>query len=198
MNFCPITITIKIDASDFAIGAVLSQNQGKGEQPVAYESHKLSNAEQNYPKHEKELLAIVHVIKLWRTYLEGQKFTVITNHASLEFIKPQTNLSRRQARWLELLQPIDFEVKYCPGKINVVADALSRLPYLANVSIISTQLDNHINWKEAYLNDNYFGPIWNILNNLENSDAKQQARAKYFELQNASVIKTKYFSEKFQ
>ncbi|CAH1768510.1 4682_t:CDS:1, partial [Entrophospora sp. SA101] len=73
------------------------------------------------------------------------------------------------------------------ARLNVVADALSCLPHLANVSIISTQLDNHINWKEAYLNDNYFGPIWNILNNLENSDAMQQARARYFELQNGKI-----------
>ena len=92
----PFTLTT--DASDFAIGAVLSQDQGKGEQPVAYKSRKLSPAEQNYPVHEKELLAIVHAIKLWRPYLEGWRFTVITDHASLEYIKTQQNLSRRQAR----------------------------------------------------------------------------------------------------
>ncbi|CAJ0629008.1 14807_t:CDS:2 [Entrophospora sp. SA101] len=113
------------NASDFAIGAVLSQDQGKGEQPVAYESRKLSPAELNYPVHEKELLAIVHAIKLWRPYLEGQRFTVITGHASLEYIKSQTNLSQRQARWLEVLQATDFDVKYHPGKTNIVADALS-------------------------------------------------------------------------
>ncbi|CAJ0647916.1 3416_t:CDS:1, partial [Entrophospora sp. SA101] len=84
-------------ASDIAIGAALSQNQGKGEQPIAYESRKLSPAEQNYPVHEKELLAIVHAIKLWHTYLEGEKFTIVTDHASLEFIKTQANLSHRQA-----------------------------------------------------------------------------------------------------
>jgi hypothetical protein len=97
----PFSVTA--DASDLAIGAVLSQNQGKGEQPVAYESRKLSPAEINYPIHEKELLAIVHALKLWRPYLEGTKFTVITDHASLEFIKSQSTLSRRQARWLEVL-----------------------------------------------------------------------------------------------
>ena len=58
-----------------------------------YESRKLSSAEQNYAVHEKELLAIVHSIKLWRPYLEGQRFTVITDHASLEYIKTQQNLS---------------------------------------------------------------------------------------------------------
>ena len=97
----PFVITT--DISDYTIGAVLTQNQGKGEQPVAYESRKLSPAERNYATHEKELLAIIHVIHTWRMYLEGQRFTVITDHASLEYIKTQNNLSRRQARWLETL-----------------------------------------------------------------------------------------------
>jgi len=66
-----LPFTITTDASDFAIGAVLSQNHGKGDQPVAYESRKLNHAEQNYPIHEKELLAIVHAIRLWKSYLEG-------------------------------------------------------------------------------------------------------------------------------
>jgi len=55
---------VTTDASDFAIGAVLSQNHGKGDQPIAFESRKLSSAKLNYPIHEKELLAIVHAIRL--------------------------------------------------------------------------------------------------------------------------------------
>ena len=85
---------VTTNTSDFAIGVMLSQNHRKGEQPVAYESSKLSSAKQNYPIHEKELLAIIHAIRLWKSYLEGQKFTVITNHASLEYIKTQHNLSK--------------------------------------------------------------------------------------------------------
>ena len=88
---------VTTDVFDLAIGAVLSQDQRKGEQLIAYESRKLSPAEQNYPVHEKELLAIVHAIKLWRIYLESQKFTIITNNASLEYIKSQLSLFRRQA-----------------------------------------------------------------------------------------------------
>jgi len=59
---------------------VLSQDQGEREQQIAFKSRKMSPAELNYPVHEKELLAIVHAIRLWRPYLEGQKFTVITDH----------------------------------------------------------------------------------------------------------------------
>ena len=104
------TFTVTTDASDFALDAVLSQDQGCGEQPIAYESRKLSAAELNYPTHEKELLAIVHAIKVWRPYLEGKTFTVETDHASLEYIKSQYQLSCRQARWMELLQANDFHV----------------------------------------------------------------------------------------
>jgi hypothetical protein len=69
-------------------------------------------AELNYPIHEKELLAIVHAIMIWQLYLEGQKFTAITNHTSLEYIKTHKTLFRQQARWLEVLQAADFDVKY--------------------------------------------------------------------------------------
>ena len=174
----PFTVTT--DASDFAIGAVLSQDHGQGEQPVAYESRKLSSAEQNYPVHEKELLAIVHAIKLWRIYLEGQKFAVITDHASLEYIKSQTNLSKRQAHWLEVLQASSFDVKYKPGKTNVVADALSRMPHLANITTISITIDDKV-LQKGYQEDEYFAPIYDILK-LENVDEKQKAKAKHFEL----------------
>ncbi|CAH1769658.1 11218_t:CDS:1, partial [Entrophospora sp. SA101] len=181
----PFSVTT--DTSDFAISAVLSQDQGKGEQPVAYESRKLSPAELNYPVHEKELLAIVHAIKLWRPYLEGQRFTVITDHASLEYIKSQTNLSQRQARWLEVLQATDFDVKYRPGKTNVVADALSRQIHLTNMTIISSKLADVSFLQQEYQKDNYFSPIWNVLNDKETKDPKQQTRVKYFELKDGKI-----------
>src|SRR3954453_6068731 len=81
------------DASDFAIGVVLSQD-GK---PVTFESRQMSPAEKNYAVHEKELLAIVHALKVWRHYLEGQEFTVVTDHQSLRYLQTQDKLNRRQA-----------------------------------------------------------------------------------------------------
>src|SRR3954464_7507020 len=85
---------VTTDASDFAVGAVLSQD-GK---PVTFESRQMSPAEKNYAIHEKELLAIVHALKVWRHYLEGQEFTVVTDHQSLRSPQPQDKPNRRQAR----------------------------------------------------------------------------------------------------
>jgi len=176
-----------MDASDFAIGAVLTQDNGKGEQPVAYESRKLSPAELNYPVHEKELLAIVHAIRTWRMYLEGRCFTVITDHASLEYIKTQTNLSRRQARWLETLQANDFEVRYKPGKTNVVADALSRQPHLATITVLATNIADDEAFQEGYTKDEYFAPVFETLQDLATATEKQLARAKHFVLENDRI-----------
>jgi hypothetical protein len=117
---------VTTDASDFAIGAALSQHFDDGERPIAFHSKKLSPAEANYPVHEKELLAVIQALKEWRCFLDGQHFTVITDHKSLIYLQTQPHLSNRQTRWLEFLSLFNFTIQYKPGKANVVADALSR------------------------------------------------------------------------
>jgi len=128
-------LILTTDASDVCIGGVLNQitniekpNQiiKMEKQPIAFESRKLRIHEKNYPTHDKELLAIIHCLKIWRHYLHGTKFTIETDHASLKYFMTQKNLSGRQARWSEFLQDFDFEIVYIPGKSNAVADALSR------------------------------------------------------------------------
>nr|GFA70276.1 putative reverse transcriptase domain-containing protein [Tanacetum cinerariifolium] len=68
----------------------------------------------------------VFALKIWRHYLYGTKCTVFTDHKSLQHILDQKELNMRQRRWLELLSDYDCEIRYHPGKANVVADALSR------------------------------------------------------------------------
>src|SRR4051812_7791041 len=121
-----LPFTITTDASDFAMGAVLTQDQGQGPQPVAFTSRKMNSHERNYAAHEKETLAIMHALVKWRVYLEGRHFIVYTDHATLRHFPTQLNLSRRQARWTEKMADFDFEIEYLPGKQNVVADAISR------------------------------------------------------------------------
>lgn len=123
--------TVRTDASDYAIGAVISQGEGPEERPVAYNSRKLQGAERNYTVHEKELLGVVHALKEWRHYLGTRHFTVITDNWAVKWIKTQPQLSQRQSRWLETLEAFDFDVIHRPGSTNIVADALSRRPDLA-------------------------------------------------------------------
>lgn len=120
----PFVVTT--DASGFAIGAELSQEFDGQLQPIAFMSKKLSSAERNYPVHEQELLAVIQAIREWKCYLDGQKFKVITDHKSLIYLQKQPHLSSRQTRWVEFLAQFDFDMEYKSGKLNTVADALSR------------------------------------------------------------------------
>ena len=117
---------IHTDASGYATGAVLQQDQGRGLQPVAYLSEKMIQAEMNYPTHEQEMLAVVKACDHWRHLLWGQEVTVYSDHASLKHFFGQRQLSKRQARWLEQLAELDLTIKYIKGEDNTVADALSR------------------------------------------------------------------------
>jgi len=75
---------VDADASGFAIGAVLLQMDRQGNRhPIELTSRKLQSAERNYPTHEQELLAVIHALRTWRYYLDGTKFTVSTDHATL-------------------------------------------------------------------------------------------------------------------
>ena len=119
------------DASLFAIGGWLAQTYTDGRHPVVYWSRKLLPAEQNYPVHERELLALVEMVDRFGHLLRGVAFTAWTDHRALKWIQTQPNLSYRQARWVLALQEFEFKVEYLPGKFNNVADYLSRSPLVS-------------------------------------------------------------------
>ncbi|GJR69419.1 putative reverse transcriptase domain-containing protein [Tanacetum coccineum] len=104
------------------MGAVLMQK----EKVIAYASRQLKPNEENYTTYDLKLGAVMFALKIWRHYLYGTKCTVFTNHKSLQHILDQKELNMRQRRWLELLADYDCEIRYHPGKANVVADALSQ------------------------------------------------------------------------
>ncbi|GJW22253.1 putative reverse transcriptase domain-containing protein [Tanacetum coccineum] len=110
------------DASHKGLGAVLMQR----EKVIAYASRQLKVHEKNYTTHDLELGSVVFALKIWRHYLYGTRCTVFTDHKSLQHILDQKELNMRQRRWLELLSDYDCDIRYHPGKANVVADALSR------------------------------------------------------------------------
>ncbi|GKD59715.1 putative reverse transcriptase domain-containing protein, partial [Tanacetum coccineum] len=129
------------DASHQGLGAVLMQK----EKVIVYASRQLKPNEENYTTHDLELGAIVLALKIWRHYLYSTKCTVFTDHKSLQDILDQKELNMRQRRWLELLADYDCEIRYHPGKANVVADALSRKERIKPLRVRSLVMTIHLN-----------------------------------------------------
>ena len=121
---------VEADSSDFATGAVLSQQSPEDEKwhPVAFYSKSLNAVERNYEIHDKEMLAIIRALEEWRHYLEGarHKFEVHTDHKNLEYFRTAKKLNRRQARWSLYLANFDFSLHHRPGRTMGKPDALSR------------------------------------------------------------------------
>ncbi|KAK2999261.1 hypothetical protein RJ639_023459 [Escallonia herrerae] len=120
-------------ASNFALGGVLMQEG----HPVAYESRKLSEAERRYTTHEKELLAVVHCLRIWRHYLLGSSFIVRTDNTAVSHFLSQSKLTSKQDRWQELLAEFNFMLEYRTCSTNSVADALSRRAELDQVALMA-------------------------------------------------------------
>nr|GEZ33781.1 putative reverse transcriptase domain-containing protein [Tanacetum cinerariifolium] len=110
---------IYCDASLKGFGEVLMQ----GEKVITYASRQLKKHEENYMTYDLELGDVVFALRLWRHYLYGTKCTVYTDHKILQYILDQKELNMRQRHWIELLSDYDCEIRYYPGKGNVVADA---------------------------------------------------------------------------
>ncbi|GJZ95205.1 putative reverse transcriptase domain-containing protein [Tanacetum coccineum] len=117
---------LRIKEEDIPITAFRTRHvdaKGKGDSIC---SRQLKTHEENYTTHDLELGAVVFTLRLWRHYLYGMKFVVITDHKILQYILNQKELNLRQRRWIKLLSDYDCEIRYHLGKANVVADALSR------------------------------------------------------------------------
>ncbi|SJK98309.1 uncharacterized protein ARMOST_01574 [Armillaria ostoyae] len=119
---------VEADASNGAIGAVLSQEQDGRWRPVAFMSKALTATERNYEIYDKELLAIMLALAEWRHYLMGalEDVEIWTDHQNLQYFRKPQKLNRRQARWVTELAEYHFILKHKPGTANVKADLLSR------------------------------------------------------------------------
>lgn len=115
------------DASNYAIGAVLSQGSIGSDKPIAFASRTLNKSEEKYSAIEKELLAVVWACKYFRPYLYGRKFILYTDHKPLTYGLNLKDTNNRLVHWRLSLSEFDYEIRYRPGKQNIVADSLSRV-----------------------------------------------------------------------
>ena len=118
-----------MDFLDFILGAYIVQRYKNGIQhPVAYYSRKLTLLELNYNIYNKELLAIVTVLKEWRAFLQGivEPFIIKIDYKNLTGFLTTKELNYRQVRWVEILIKYYFKIKHVKGIDNIKADTLSK------------------------------------------------------------------------
>src|SRR5258705_212943 len=120
---------LECNASNFAMGAVLSQQQEDGLfHLIGFMSKSFSDTERNYQIHVKEMLAIMHALEEWRHFLKvsDQKFEIHTDHKNLSYFREAHKLNCCQARWSLYLSRFDFVLTHKPGRQMGRPDALSR------------------------------------------------------------------------
>ena len=153
------------DACKDGIGAVLLQTG----RPICFEGRKFTEPEQKLDAGEQELIAVIYALNIFRCYLEGPVFTLVTDHLPNTYFATQATLSPKKARWLDFLSRFHFEWVYRPGRLNV-ADPLSRaqhlpvlsledpnlLPALAIVPLFVIRVHSDNTWEAGYAQDSWF------------------------------------------
>lgn len=183
---------IETDASNLAIGGLLYQRSTAGDKNViSFNSKILKGHQLKYTVTEKEAYAILNALQEWRVFVLGQPLTVVTDHKSLAFLNSCRLLNCRLTRWILYFQEFEFDVKYCKGKENVLADTLSRYPArnaqmnvetpesptfeIATIDIRNIQ--NHLkNLTQLQQNDNFCS---GVINQLLSDNCKQRIKDWY-------------------
>ena len=160
------------DASNYALGAILSQGPIGKDLPIAYASRTLNDTELNYSVIEKELLAIVWATKYFRPYLYGRKFNIITDHKPLQWLFSLKDPNSKLYRWRTKLEEFDYSIIYKKGSSNTNADALSRIEIHAKetdtAQNLITKCDNptinDVNKLFEYITNSHFSKLKNLEN----------------------------------
>ena len=117
---------LDVDASEFAVGAVLQQEQDGLLRVIGYSSKSFNTHEKNYCITRKELAAIIFGLSQYRQYLLGRAFAIRTDHAALTYLLTAKTPIGQQARWLDFMSEFNFEIIHRAGISHINADSLSR------------------------------------------------------------------------
>ncbi|KAL1129493.1 hypothetical protein AAG570_012438 [Ranatra chinensis] len=141
-----LPFVITTDASQVAVGAVLSQVDSGGDRPVAYASKKLTPAESRYNAIERELLGVVWAVEHFRPYVWGRQFQIKTDHKPLVWVEGLKETSARITRWKERLASYTFQITHTKGRDNVVADCLSRMVNAIDSPSPTLDIHEEVTW----------------------------------------------------
>jgi len=148
---------IDTDASDVAVGAILSTMVDGVERPIAFFSCIMNSSQRNYCPTRRELLAVIAGLQHFRHYLVGASVILRTDHYSLKWLKTFRRPEGILARWIETLAEFDYTVEHRPGRLHSNADCLSR-PFCKQCY----DRPSHIPWvDEMERADAGFGP-WSV------------------------------------
>jgi len=165
---------MEVDASDYAMGGVLSIECEDGLwRPVAFLSKSLNETERNYEIHDKEMLAIIRGLEAWRHLLEGvqTKFEIWTDHKNLEYFMKVQKLNRRQARWALYLSQFEFTLKHVAGSKMGKADELSRR--------VDWKVDvDKDNENQVFIKDNWIRSMYEVVVEELEVDLLEKTRSK--------------------
>jgi hypothetical protein len=148
---------IETDASDYAVGAVLTQHG----HPVAYHCETLSDTVRKYPTYDKEMYSIVQAYRQWKHYILGKETVIHTDHKPLQFVQTQGKLQNdHHQKWSAYLQQFHLNIKYKKGRTNHVVDCLSR----PHVAALTTELNScgheTSGWSHLYDSDPDFSATY--------------------------------------
>ncbi|GBG90218.1 hypothetical protein CBR_g50397 [Chara braunii] len=175
---------VTTDASQYGIGTVLAQQEGKKLRSVEYMSKKMPSQKLAKSTYEKELYAVYKALTHWRDYLLGRFFILRTDHQTQGWMRTQPVLSDALKRWIEVIEQYDFEPQYIKGEYNKVADALSRRPDFSGALITEFGLADNVTQSmvEAYHEDPFMSEI------IRRLEAKDKVTSVEFELVNGLLF----------
>ncbi|KAH9291640.1 hypothetical protein KI387_043172, partial [Taxus chinensis] len=149
---------VETDVSDYVMGVVLLQ----GGRPICYHSELFHGAILNYCTYDKELYALVQVVKKWKHYLMGKETIIHMDHQPLQYLQAQNKLQQaRHYKWMGFPQQFHLIIKYKKGVTNKLADMLSRPPFLSAMGTL-TLLEPFLceAYQEGYEQDPNFAEIF--------------------------------------
>ena len=132
------------DASDIALGSILSQDHDGHDLLIAYHSRVLTKAERSYSATDKECLAIIDSIEHFSIYSYGKTFKLVSDHEPLNWIRTIDDPGKWLTRWKLRTRRHDYEFVYEAGKLNVNADAFSRNPVISGESSSDESIDEPV------------------------------------------------------